>query len=97
MGIYFVFPPLFGERYDSVKLVASDTFTIFADAPHLFSTIGDNWGVILFTAFIVLLKPIAAGITIGSGGNGGNFAPSLFVGSFLGFFFSKILNAIPWA
>jgi CIC family chloride channel protein len=29
---------------------------------------------------------------LGSGGNGGNFAPSLFLGSYVGFFFSKFLN-----
>ena len=39
---------------------------------------------------------LVAGITIGSGGNGGNFAPSLFAGSYLGFFFSKLLNTSPW-
>jgi CIC family chloride channel protein len=43
-----------------------------------------------------LIKPIAAGITIGSGGNGGNFAPSLFTGAYLGFFFAKMWNAAPW-
>lgn len=94
--INFLFPPLFGEGYDSVKLVASDTFTTFADNSNLFSKLGENWGIIAFTALIVLFKPIAAGITIGSGGNGGNFAPSLFAGAYLGFFFSKLLNTIPW-
>jgi chloride channel protein, CIC family len=62
----------------------------------LFSELGHQWGLIAFTALIVLLKPVAAGITIGGGGNGGNFAPSLFVGSYLGFLFSKLLNILPW-
>jgi CIC family chloride channel protein len=35
----------------------------------------------------MFLKVAAAAITLGSGGNGGNFAPSLFVGAFLGFTF----------
>ena len=96
LGITFLLPPLFGEGYDSVKLVASDTFTTFTDNTNLFSKLGENWGLIAFTALIVLIKPIAAGITIGSGGNGGNFAPSLFAGSYLGFLFSKILNLVPW-
>lgn len=96
LSIYFVFPPLFGEGYGSVKLVANGTLHSFADNTALFSKLGENWGIIAFTALIVLFKPIAEGITIGSGGNGGNFAPSLFVGAYLGFFFSKILNSIPW-
>lgn len=94
--IYFVFPPLFGEGYNSVKLVANASFNTFSDNTTLFSRLGENWGIIAFTALIVLFKPIAAGITIGSGGNGGNFAPSLFAGSYLGFFFSKLLNSTPW-
>jgi CIC family chloride channel protein len=96
LAIYFVLPPLFGEGYDSVKLVASGSFNNFTDNTTLFSKLGDNWGLIAFTALIFLIKPIAAGITIGSGGNGGNFAPSLFTGAYLGFFFSKLLNSNPW-
>lgn len=96
LGIYFVFPPLFGEGYESVKTVANASFTTFSDNTTLFNKLGENWGIIAFTALIVLFKPIAAGITIGSGGNGGNFAPSLFAGSYLGFFFSKLMNTIPW-
>jgi chloride channel protein, CIC family len=96
MTIYFVLPPLFGEGYNSVKTVANDSFNTITDNTGLISRLGDNWGLIAFTGLIVLFKPIAAGITIGSGGNGGNFAPSLFTGSYLGFFFSKLLNATPW-
>lgn len=96
MTICFIFPPLFGEGYNSVKLVANGSLHSFTDNTTLFSKLSENWGLIAFTGLIVLFKPIAAGITIGSGGNGGNFAPSLFTGSFLGFFFSKVLNNTPW-
>lgn len=94
--IYFVFPPLFGEGYNSVKSVANGTLTSFTDNTTLFAIFNDNWGIIAFTGLIVLFKPVAAGITIGAGGNGGNFAPSLFTGAYLGFFFSKLLNTTPW-
>src|SRR5690606_32553338 len=39
-----------------------------------------------------IFKPIATGLTLGSGGNGGNFAPALFMGAFVGFFFSSLLT-----
>ncbi len=94
--LYFILPPLFGEGYTSVKQVANGNYKTFADNTTLLSKLGDEWGLIAFTALIVLFKPIAAAITIGSGGNGGNFAPSLFTGSYLGFFFSKLLNNTPW-
>ncbi len=96
IGIYFLLPPLFGEGYESVKTVANGTLKTFTDNSRVFSLLDDNWGLIAFTACIVLFKPIAAAITIGSGGNGGNFAPSLFTGSYLGFLFSKLLNNLPW-
>ena len=96
LAIYFVLPPLFGEGYGSVKLVADGTFNTFADNTTLFAKLGEHWGIITFTLLIFLFKPVAAGITIGSGGNGGNFAPSLFSGAYLGFFFSKLVNGAPW-
>jgi CIC family chloride channel protein len=40
----------------------------------------------------MMVKVFASGLTIGSGGNGGNFAPSLFLGSYLGYFFSKFVS-----
>jgi CIC family chloride channel protein len=95
MVICFVFPPLFGEGYGSIKLVANASPGIITDHTTLFSRLGENWGLITFAALIVLIKPIAAAITIGAGGNGGNFAPSLFVGAYLGFFFSKLMNSMP--
>lgn len=94
--IFLLFPPLFGEGYNSIKLVANGNLNSFSDNTTLFSHFKNNWGIIVFTGFIVLFKPIAAGLTIGSGGNGGNFAPSLFTGSFLGFFYSKLINHLPW-
>lgn len=96
MALCFVFPPLFGEGYTSIKAVASGELVSFTDNTTLFTLIGKNWGIISFAALIILFKPIATALTIGSGGNGGNFAPSLFAGSFLGFFFSRLMNNIPW-
>lgn len=94
--MYFVLPPLFGEGYNSIKLVASGNYNSFEDNTTLLTRLNNNWGIIVFTALIFLLKSVAAGITIGSGGNGGNFAPSLFTGAFMGFFFSKLLNSTNW-
>jgi CIC family chloride channel protein len=96
MGLYFVFSPLFGEGYESIKAVANGDAVQFNDNITLFSLLPDEWSLVLFAGLIVLLKPIAAAITIGAGGNGGNFAPSLFTGSFLGYWFSKLLNNTGW-
>jgi chloride channel protein, CIC family len=94
--LFFVLTPLFGEGYESVNLLAENSFDKITDNTTLFSKIEYEWGIIIFSVLIVLIKPIAAGITIGCGGNGGNFAPSLFTGAFTGFFFSKLFNHTPW-
>ncbi len=94
--IYFVLPPLFGEGYNGIKSVASGSLVSFKDNTTLIERLGSNWSLILFTALVFLIKPVAAGITIGGGGNGGNFAPSLFTGAYMGFFFSKLVNNLPW-
>lgn len=41
---------------------------------------------------LVIFKPLATALTIGSGGNGGTFAPSLFTGAMLGGCFGLIVN-----
>ncbi|MET0636335.1 MAG: chloride channel protein [Chitinophagaceae bacterium] len=95
-SLYLLLPPLFGEGYESIKLVATGKAGEINDNASFFSFMSDEWSLVIFAALIVLMKPIAAAITIGSGGNGGNFAPSLFVGSYLGFLFSKLLNNSGW-
>jgi len=90
--IIFVFPTLFGEGYESIKTLSeNDPGKLLENT--LFKDLRDNnWALLLFVGATMMLKAFASGITIGSGGNGGNFAPSLFLGSYAGFFFSKLLN-----
>jgi CIC family chloride channel protein len=90
--IIFVFPSLFGEGYESIKTLSeSDPGQLLENT--LFSDYRDNqWILLVFIGCTMMLKVFASAITLGSGGNGGNFAPSLFLGSYLGYFFSKFLN-----
>lgn len=90
--LIFIFPTLFGEGYESIKTLSeSDPGKLLENT--LFSGFRNNsWALLLFVGLTMMLKVFATGITLGSGGNGGNFAPSLFLGSYVGFFFSKFLN-----
>jgi CIC family chloride channel protein len=90
--IIFVFPTLFGEGYESIKTLSeSDPGQLLENT--LFSSFRNNsWALLIFIGLTMMLKVFATGITLGCGGNGGNFAPSLFLGSYVGFFFSKFLN-----
>ncbi len=92
--LIYVFPTLFGEGYESIRILSeSDPGQLLEDT--LFSGFRNNsWVLLLFVGCTMMLKAFASGLTIGSGGNGGNFAPSLFLGSYVGFFFSKFINLI---
>jgi CIC family chloride channel protein len=90
--IIFIFPTLFGEGYESIKTLSeNDPGKLLENT--LFSGFRNNsWALLLFVGLTMMLKVFATSITLSSGGNGGNFAPSLFLGSYVGFFFSKFLN-----
>jgi len=90
----FVFPTLFGEGYESIKTLSeNDPGKLLENT--VFRDFRDNtWALLLFVGFTMMFKVFATGITLGSGGNGGNFAPSLFIGSYAGFLFSKIINLL---
>lgn len=92
--LIFIFPSLFGEGYETIKTLSeADPGKLLEDT--LFSSFrNSSWVLLLFVGCTMMVKVFATGITLGSGGNGGNFAPSLFLGSYLGFFFSKFINLI---
>lgn len=91
-ALIFIFPSLFGEGYQSIKILADQDPSSLMDN-SLFEKFNKNpWVVLAFTAVVMFAKPLATALTLGSGGNGGNFAPSLFVGAYLGYSFSAALN-----
>ncbi|HWB90286.1 MAG TPA: chloride channel protein [Puia sp.] len=91
-AFFLVFAPLYGEGYESVKMLADGTPGRILPGAAWLQHVPQSMLLIVFTGGILLLKPITAAITIGSGGNGGNFAPSVFVGAYWGFFFSRLSN-----
>jgi len=88
------FPSLFGEGYESIKTLANSNPEKLFEHSILFDFVSNKWLIIFFILLTMFFKTIAAAITIGSGGNGGNFAPSLFVGAYLGFAFASIINLL---
>ncbi|MBL0744154.1 chloride channel protein [Chryseolinea lacunae] len=91
-GIISVFPPLFGEGYDSVRALESKNALMLTEGSFLGGLIDSEGMLLVFIGALIIFKMIAAALTIGSGGNGGSFAPSLVVGSYLGFLFSRLMN-----
>jgi CIC family chloride channel protein len=91
-GLIFLFPPLFGEGYTTVTSLLNGSFHDVLNN-GAFSAFRDNpWVLLLIVLMIVVIKPIATALTLGSGGNGGIFAPSLFTGAMAGFGFAFLVN-----
>ncbi|MBR4565943.1 MAG: chloride channel protein [Prevotella sp.] len=91
--LIFVFPSLYGEGYNSINLLLNgkteaDWNLILNNS--LFS--GNPNALIFYIAMVLLLKVFATSATNGGGGCGGTFAPSLFIGCFAGFLFSRLWN-----
>jgi CIC family chloride channel protein len=91
--LIFFFPTLFGEGYESIRTLTSKNPEILLDNTML-ERFKSEWVLLAFVGATMLLKAFATGLTLGSGGNGGNFAPSLFVGSYLGYFVAKSINLL---
>jgi len=77
----FIFPQLYGEGYHAIKVIFGNPAEIPLTVTLALTFVG-----------ILILKPIVTSITLASGGDGGVFAPSLFIGAFLGLLLASILN-----
>lgn len=75
----FFFPALYGDSYLGMQKAIEDTSTV--------QTVS-----LLALLLLTLLKPLAASLTLGAGGDGGVFAPSIVAGAFLGLLFATLSN-----
>ncbi len=92
--LIYLFPPLFGEGYESVKILVNGNPSDLLKNSILENFSANEWLVLFFIGGISIIKVVATSVTLNSGGNGGNFAPSLFVGAYFGFFFSRLMNML---
>jgi len=90
--LIFVFPSLFGEGYEILQEVLSGQDKDLINEGLFYGLREHTWFLILIGFLILFFKAIATAVTTGSGGVGGIFAPSLFMGGITGFLFAKILN-----
>jgi len=90
--LIFLFPTLFGEGYEFINAALHGDYThMFENS--LFADFQDNiWVVLGLMLVIILMKAVATSVTFGAGGIGGIFAPSLFLGTYLGLLFAKVVN-----
>ncbi|GAA0892104.1 chloride channel protein [Fulvivirga kasyanovii] len=94
--VIFLFPPMYGEGYNTIKLLLANRELEILNTSPFFAEIDNVYIVFGFIFGVILMKPIASALTIGSGGSGGIFAPSLFLGGVTGFMFATVLNVVTW-
>ena len=91
--LIFLFPSLYGEGYHSINLLLNGKteadWNQILDGSLFY---GHSEFIILYLALVLFTKVFATSATNGGGGCGGTFAPSLFIGCFTGFLFSRLWN-----
>ena len=88
--LIFLFPPLYGEGYETITdLINGTSENIILDNSLFY---GHSKFILLYMLFIVFFKAVASTVTNCGGGCGGIFAPSLFLGCVTGYLFASICN-----
>ncbi|WP_372771893.1 chloride channel protein [Mangrovibacterium sp.] len=88
----FFFPPLWGEGYHSINKIFNGLGPDLLDNSLFFNFKNSQWFIVLFLLMLVFVKVIAMTATTASGGVGGIFAPTLFVGAIGGYFVASFFN-----
>ena len=91
--LIFLFPPLYGEGYDTIELLLNGTTNADWDTVMNNSLFYGHGNLLLvYLMLIIVFKVFASSATNGGGGCGGIFAPSLYLGCIAGFVFSHFSN-----
>ena len=92
--LIFLFPPLYGEGYDSLGVLLNGGAIDMDGQTPLAFMLHWRWGIPLFFLLILLLKVFSMTLTNAGGGVGGTFGPTLFVGAITGFVVARIINLV---
>lgn len=90
--LIFLFPPLYGEGYDSLGALLNGQEINIEGHSFLSRMMDSPWGVPVFFALIFFAKVLAMTLTNAGGGVGGTFGPTLFAGAILGFVVARTMN-----
>ncbi len=94
-AMIYALPSLYGEGYEFLHFLINNNTDELVNQ-MLFGHLSTPGLVILALGLIFTFKVIAMALTGGSGGVGGIFAPSLFVGGVFGVFYARVVNLLPF-
>ncbi len=92
-GLIFIFPSLYGEGTQTLQSLLNGNVDGLPKDPIFSYIVKNNWYVLIYLGLLLLLKVVAMAFTNGSGGVGGIFGPTLFVGGVTGYWLSHFINS----
>jgi len=92
--LIFLIPSLYGEGYEFLQLLINNKVDGLVNE-DIFGSSSSTTHLLIFLALILIFKVVAMAITNGSGGVGGIFAPSLFIGGVTGILYARLINLLP--
>ena len=90
--LIFLFPSLYGEGYHTIIGLLEGSSSAVVDNSLFFEYQSNPYTILAVLFCLMLFKVIATATTTGSGGVGGTFAPSLFLGGVTGYFIAFLIN-----
>ena len=95
LGLLVVlFPPLYGEGYASLTALLHGGDNVLSNSQFSIFDLQFSWAPLALLFLLIILKPVATAVTIGSGGVGGTFGPSLVLGGLSGYFIALLSNTL---
>ena len=91
--LIFVLPQLYGEGYTTITAFLNGDKDIVFDNSLFYQLREHEWALLIILGLLIIFKVFASAATTGSGGVGGVFAPSLFTGGVMGYFFARLINS----
>ena len=87
-----VFPVLRGQGYWAIAEIFKGNFRPMVSQSPLLALLPGVTAAVLLLGAAIFVKVVTSVLTVDSGGDGGIFAPSMFIGAFTGFAFARAVN-----
>lgn len=94
--LIFIFPTLYGEGYVTITSLLHGDVSYVVENSFFYFLKDNYWLFIGYLILILVFKVVAMSATNGTGGIGGVFAPTLFMGGITGFIVARVINGLNW-
>ncbi len=94
--LIFIFPTLYGEGYVTITSLLNGDVSYVVENSFFYFLKDNYWLFIGYLILILVFKVVAMSVTNGTGGIGGVFAPTLFMGGITGFIVARVINGLNW-